>query len=353
MRTAREEGACSKPKGRAALCIGLALALAAALAPAAAIAAGSGAAASQESAAVLAQGALGDESSVRWTLAANGNLALSGSGHATASEELFDWGDEVVGIYVGREVESLGSELFSCFSRLETVSFEEGSALSEIGPGAFSSCSRLRRISIPASVQSIGAGAFYCCYGLEQLGLAPNGSLTDIGESAFSSCEKLDGVVLPQSLESIGAYAFNGCSSLQQLRVPAGVRSIGERAFGDCCALETFTLDNPEGTQIACDALAGTPQVPATSEIAIKGVRAAGKGRLKVSWTKVPEASSYKVVFKKKGAKGSRQLKLRGSMRTATLKGLAKGKRYQVQVIAYNQGKSMCLSPARLSPKVR
>ena len=74
MRTARKEGACSKPKGRAALCVGLALALAAALAPAAAIAAGSGAEASQENAAVLAQGALGEGSSVRWTLAANGNL---------------------------------------------------------------------------------------------------------------------------------------------------------------------------------------------------------------------------------------------------------------------------------------
>ena len=107
MRTARKESACSKPKGRAALCVGLVLALAAALAPAAAIAAGSGAEASQENAAVLAQGALGEGSSVRWTLAANGNLALSGSGQATASEELFDWGDEVVGVYVGREVESL------------------------------------------------------------------------------------------------------------------------------------------------------------------------------------------------------------------------------------------------------
>ena len=353
MRTARKEGACSKPKGRAALCVGLVLALAAALAPAAAIAAGSGAEASQESAAVLAQGALGEGSSVRWTLAANGNLALSGSGQATASEELFDWGDEVVGVYVGREVESLGSELFSCFGKLESVAFEEGSALSEIGPGVFSGCSRLKRISIPPSVQSIGAGAFYCCYGLEQLELAPGGSLKDIGESAFSSCEKLDGVVLPQSLESIGAYAFNGCSSLRELRIPAGVRSIGERALEDCSALETFTLDNPAGTQLARDALAGTPQVPATCEIAIKGVRAAGKGRLKVSWTKVPKADSYKVVFKKKGAKRSRQLKLGSNARTATLKGLAKGKRYQVQVIAFSQGKSMCLSPARLSPKVR
>ena len=72
---------------------------------------------------------------------------------------------------VGAAVKRIPANLFyapnGAAPGLEEVLFDEGSALEEIGDGAFSGCARLGRICLPASVARIGVEAFYGCASLE------------------------------------------------------------------------------------------------------------------------------------------------------------------------------------------
>ena len=116
-----------------------------------------------------------------------------------------------------------------------------------IGNRAFSGCSRLTSLTLPASITRIGDDAFCCCSGLTSLTL-PAG-ITEIGGGAFSGCSGLTSINLPAGITSIGEYAFYGCSGLTSVTLPAGITEIGECAFYGCSGLTSLTL--PAGlTQI-------------------------------------------------------------------------------------------------------
>lgn len=65
---------------------------------------------------------------------------------------------------------------------------------------------------------SLGASAFNGAYALSKIDI-PN--IITIGNSAFSSCTALGSVVIPASCTSIGASAFSGCSSLMEIHFKA------------------------------------------------------------------------------------------------------------------------------------
>ena len=116
-----------------------------------------------------------------------------------------------------------------------------------IGNRAFSGCSRLTSLTLPASITRIGDDAFCCCSGLTSLTL-PAG-ITEIGYGAFWGCSGLTSLNLPAGITSIGEYAFYGCSGLTSVTLPAGITEIGECAFYGCSGLTSLTL--PAGlTQI-------------------------------------------------------------------------------------------------------
>ena len=113
----------------------------------------------------------------------------------------------------------------------------------EIGEKAFTDCSRLTSLTLPAGITSIGEYAFYGCSGLTSLTL-PAG-ITEIGESTFSDCSGLTSLTLPDGITSIGISAFSDCSGLTSLNLPAGITSIDKYAFLDCSGLTSLTL--PDG----------------------------------------------------------------------------------------------------------
>ena len=102
----------------------------------------------------------------------------------------------------------------------------------EIGEKAFTDCSGLTSLTLPAGITSIGEYAFYGCSGLTSLTL-PAG-ITEIGESTFSDCSGLTSLTLPAGITSIGISAFAYCSGLTSLTLPDGITSIGSRAFYGC-----------------------------------------------------------------------------------------------------------------------
>ena len=116
-----------------------------------------------------------------------------------------------------------------------------------IGRYAFSDCSGLTSLNLPAGITSIGFCAFYGCSGLTSLPL-PAG-ITSISDNAFYDCSGLTSLNLPASITTIGRKAFEGCSGLTSIYVYAEkVPGIGSDAFDRFDAKEC-TLYVPMGTR--------------------------------------------------------------------------------------------------------
>lgn len=128
---------------------------------------------------------------------------------------------------------------------------------------AFSGCTRMRSVVIPASVNETLYDCgyeFYGCTSLEQVTLSPNMQVLQgmfmgckalkkielpVGvkylDYVFENCTALEDVTLPQGLLEIGIECFYGCTSLRQITLPASVSSIGRDAFAYCRGLDSVT----------------------------------------------------------------------------------------------------------------
>ena len=86
----------------------------------------------------------------------------------TIGNSAFEQCASLISIDIPANVETIGTAVFWGCSSLATVTFENGSQLKTIGggsysSGAFSDCTALTSIEIPASVETIEAAAFYDC----------------------------------------------------------------------------------------------------------------------------------------------------------------------------------------------
>lgn len=135
---------------------------------------------------------------------------------------------------------------------------------------AFYGCISLISIDIPASVKTIQAGAFSNCRKLASVTFEKGSQLKTIGEiipsnitkGAFTNCTSLTFIEIPASVETIEAAAFKGCSSLttitfekdSQLKIICGGRDASASPvtyYGAFCSLKNLTtLDMSECTQV-------------------------------------------------------------------------------------------------------
>ncbi len=151
-------------------------------------------------------------------------------------------------------------------------------SITSIGEFAFSGCSRLVSIRLPAQLEELPNGMFESCFELYDVQLPD--SITRIGESCFYGCYYLESIRLPRNLEQIGNYNFIICQWLErfevdedcvgfmtqddgtvllskdgkrlvcyapwqersQYQVPDGVEVVDAMAFNDANALETVTF---------------------------------------------------------------------------------------------------------------
>jgi hypothetical protein len=129
----------------------------------------------------------------------------------------------------------------SASGTLEVPATFNGKPVTAVGIAAFSMCSKLTAVTLPAGVTSIGKQAFYQCYGLTEMHLPPG--LKTIGSEAFFYCDGMAILTFPDTVTEIGDHAFSYCTKLQELVIPASVYRIDGFAFLTCSSLRKVTFE--------------------------------------------------------------------------------------------------------------
>ena len=207
----------------------------------------------------------------------------------TIGNSAFEQCASLISIDIPASVETIEAAAFYNCSSLATVTFENGSQLKTIeggypSSGTFADCTALTSIEIPASVETIEAAAFKGCSSLATVTFEKGSQLKTIGGGgssyygAFSDCTALTSIEIPASVETIKASAFKGCSSLAtvtfengsqlktieggypssgtfadctaltSIEIPASVETIEAAAFKGCSSLATVTFE--KGSQL-------------------------------------------------------------------------------------------------------
>ena len=127
---------------------------------------------------------------------------------------------------------TIGEEMFYQ-SKLKTVVIPANATT--IGNSAFEQCASLISIDIPANVETIGTAVFWGCSSLTTVTFEKGSQLKTIGGGsssyygAFSYCSSLTSIEIPASVETIEATAFKRCSKLTTVTFEKGsqLKTIG------------------------------------------------------------------------------------------------------------------------------
>ena len=154
----------------------------------------------------------------------------------------------------------IGTNAFSCCTSLKKItipaSVREIIDSSDIrNGGVFSDCESLEQVVLSEGLEKIGVNAFENCVSLKKITMPS--SVKEIGVNAFSGCEALEEVNLSEGLEQIDGWAFSGCASLKKIIIPASVKTIEENAFNECSDLTIYCRSEkkPAGWDESWDSL--------------------------------------------------------------------------------------------------
>lgn len=146
----------------------------------------------------------------------------------------------VVGEIDETTVKNIGKALRSNENAKVNLDLSGTTGLESIPLSAFSECSNLTNIELPASLTSIDDTAFGRCTSLTNIEIPE--SVTSIGTFVFEGCTSLTEIRIPPRVTTIDDYAFYGCSSLIDIKIPTSLTRIGRWTFGECISLKNIEL---------------------------------------------------------------------------------------------------------------
>jgi len=142
-------------------------------------------------------------------------------------------------VILPKGVSVLKAEAFSACTRLKQITLPADNNVG-ISGGVFQNCCRLRTVNNSGVIQSIGARAFLHCDMLQEIELGSD--LRRIGEEAFRGCRSLRRIDLPPSLREIGKGAFRDCTELEFFSASEDLPQLAPELFRDCISLREVTL---------------------------------------------------------------------------------------------------------------
>ncbi len=194
---------------------------------------------------------------------------------------------DVSEVKIPASVEKIGIRAFEKCMSLESLTVAEGNPSYRSVDGVLFCADGTELIrypqaksgayTVPDGVTSLAAYAFSDCTVMTQIKLPA--TLVSVGDYAFSGC-RFSSVTLPSSLHILSDGAFYRCSSLTGILLPAGISYVGLYAFYGCTSLadisvigsnETFSsldgvLYNKERTVLLCcpEGRSGSLEIPDT-----------------------------------------------------------------------------------------
>ena len=105
-----------------------------------------------------------------------------------------------------------------------------GVPITEIGYGAFSGHSEIRRVVMSDSVTTVGGAAFQDLYSAT---ITLSSNLTRIGDCAFGWNDSFTELDL-ENVETIGNGAFTQCRRIENIKLGPRLNQIGNNAFANC-----------------------------------------------------------------------------------------------------------------------
>ena len=172
-------------------------------------------------------------------------------------------------------VTTIGTSAFSGCTTLSSITIPAG--VTSIGGSAFQNCTSLPSITIPVGITSISSSAFTGCSnlksvyiddlsayckisfsstssvptynsaklyvkGTELTKLTIPEDVTTIKYATFYKCSSIKSVVIGNHVTSIENYTFRYCPAITSVKIGNGVTTIGNYAFANCTALESVTI---------------------------------------------------------------------------------------------------------------
>ncbi|MBQ3007550.1 MAG: leucine-rich repeat protein [Clostridia bacterium] len=142
-----------------------------------------------------------------------------------------------------------GGVFYRCTSLSNVTLSENMTALNDFGSrleGFFYGCTSLSEIEIPANITTIGYDAFHDS-GISKITFAENNKLTTVSSLAFCN-SKLRSITIPATVTLIDSQAFQDCASLTSVtfekRSEDQVLQIGNHAFSGCTSLSSINLED-------------------------------------------------------------------------------------------------------------
>lgn len=181
----------------------------------------------------------------------NGNSSIEKIG-----DRAFDFCENLKQVSIPSSVKTIGSSAFENCSKLHNIDFtlnkNNESQLEEICKNAFSFCSQLESISIPATVKYLEDSSFSFCGLLKKLSFMPVlnslSHIEEIRDYSFDFCERLKTVSIPATVKRLGSGVFAHCKALETVEFltntdgGSDMIEIGDSAFSLCFSLESITI---------------------------------------------------------------------------------------------------------------
>jgi hypothetical protein len=149
-------------------------------------------------------------------------------------------------ICIPASIEIISEHCFSECRSLSKVVFESGSRLRQMGPGLFTSCPALTSICVPARVECIPETCFAFCTALIEVSFESGSQLTRIDRGAFMCCHSLRSLVVPTQLEIMARGIFWCCTSLCELmfELPSHLKQLDlpPSEFGSLCIPDSVEI---------------------------------------------------------------------------------------------------------------